>query len=181
MTKTRIIQVLVFGLIFSKLPAQHFICREANLDPKKNGYYFEVVRKCELYLQKKTQVTSLPLSSQCQHTSGSLQTLSDYFIKHLPDLKDPKDYGKALQRSFKDDKEKVIRVTYGTLLADQTSTINYTQLIISFEKASSSPKILDIQIKSQANLGAFNLSPQEIAELRAKPKPVNQPIAKKKK
>jgi len=180
MTKAPAISVLFVGLISLTSMAQNFVLREANLDPKKNSYYFEVVKKCELYLQKKAQVTSLPLSMQCKHTSNSLQSLSDYFMAHLPNLKDSKDYGKALHRSFKDDKEKVIKVTYGTLPPDQTSTINYTQLIISFEKASSSPKILDIQIKSQANLGAFSLSPQEVAALRAKPA-APQPIAKQKK
>lgn len=175
MKKTYLALVLLFALISSKSTAQKFILRETNLDPKKNSYYFEVAKKCEAFLQKKIQVTSLPLSSECKHTNNSLQGLSDYFSKHVPEAKD---YGAALMRSFKDDKQKILKVTYGVLPADQTSTLNFTQLIITFEKASASPKILDLQIKSQNNTGAFSLTPQEVATIR---KPPVQPIAKQKK
>ena len=50
--------------------------------------------------------------------------------------------------------------------------------IITFEKASASPKILDLQIKSQNNTGAFTLTPEEVVAVR---KPPVQPIAKQKK
>jgi hypothetical protein len=158
--------------------AQKFVLRETNLDPKKNSYYFEVAKKCEAFLQKRLLVTSLPLSSECKHTNNSLQGLSDYFSKHVPDLSDAKNYGIALQRKITDDKQKVLKITYGVLPADQTSTLNFTQLILTFEKASSSPKILDMQIKSQNNTGAFSLTPEEVAIVR---KPPTQPVAKQKK
>jgi hypothetical protein len=175
MKKTCLSLIVLFALISPKSIAQKFILRETNLDPKKNSYYFEVAKKCEAFLQKKIQVTSLPLSSECKHTNNSLQGLSDYFSKHVPEAKD---HGAALMRSFKDDKQKILRVTYGVLPADQASTLNFTQLIITFEKASASPKILDLQIKSQNNTGAFTLTPEEVAAVR---KPPVQPIAKQKK
>ncbi|HTH56249.1 MAG TPA: hypothetical protein VL728_09400 [Cyclobacteriaceae bacterium] len=178
MKKTNLVPVLLLAFISTTSIAQKFVLRETNLDPKKNSYYFDIAKKCEMFLQKKLQVTSLPLSSECKHTNNSLQGLSDYFSKHVPDLKEPKDYGTALLRTFKDDKQKVLKITYGVLPADQNSTLNFTQLILTFEKASSSPKILDMQIKSQNNTGAFTLSPEEVATLR---KPPVQPVAKQKK
>lgn len=178
MKKIYLLSVLMLGLICSKSMAQKFVLRETNLDPKKNSYYFEVAKKCEQFLQKRLQVTSLPLSTECKHTNNSLQGLSDYFMKHVPDLIDSKDYGTALLRTVNDDKEKILKITYGVMPTDQTSTLNFTQLILTFEKASSSPKILDMQIKGQNNMGAFSLSPQEIATLR---KPPAKPVAKQKK
>jgi hypothetical protein len=152
--------------------------RESNLDPKKNGYYFEVARKCELFLQKKEPVGSLPFSNDAHLTSNSLGDLSTDFMHRTSDMKDSKDYGMAFERQFKNDKEKIIKYTYGNVAPDKTSTLKYTQLIIKFDPTSPGPKVLDMQIKSYADMSYFNLSPTEIARLRKKPEPV-QPVAQR--
>lgn len=158
----------LFGLfIVCNSFSQNFILQESNLDPKKNSQFFVIAKRCESVLLKKEEISSLQFSSKSTLTNNYLRDLCNKF----PQLRPAGDYEKVIKRDFKSATDKIIKFTYTFVPPDKNNTAKYVQLYIQFDKESASPKIVDLQLKTPADVGIITLSNQEVDKLRKKPEP----------
>ncbi len=158
----------LFGLfIVGKSFSQNFILQESNLDTKKNSQYFVIAKRCESVLLKKEPISSLQFSSKSTLTNNYLKDLCDKF----PLLRPAGDYEKVIRRDFKTATDKLIKYTYTFVPPDKNNTAKYVQLFVQFDKESASPKIVDLQLKTPADIGIITLSNLEVDKLRKKPEP----------
>ncbi len=158
----------LFGLfIVCNSFGQNFILQESNLDTKKNSQYFVIAKRCESVLLKKEAISSLQFSSKSTLTNNYLKDLCDKF----PILRPAGDYEKVIKRDFKSVTDKLIKFTYTFVPPDKNNTAKYVQLFIQFDKESASPKIVDLQLKTPADIGILTLSNLEVDKLRKKPEP----------
>jgi len=158
----------LFGLLIVRTSfSQNFILQESNLDPKKNSQFFVIAKRCESVLLKKEEISSLQFSSKSTLTNNYLRDLCNKF----PQLRPAGDYEKVIKRDFKSATDKIIKFTYTFVPPDKNNTAKYVQLYILFDKESASPKIVDLQLKTPADVGIITLSNQEVDKLRKKPEP----------
>ncbi|MBI3481736.1 MAG: hypothetical protein HY015_01950 [Bacteroidetes bacterium] len=166
MYKIRLVLLLFGSFILFRSFGQNFVLQESNLDEKKNSQYFATVKKCESVLLKKEPISSLPFSSKSTLTNNYLKELCDKF----PQLRPSGEFEKVINRDFRN-AEKIIKLTYTYVAPDKNETTKYIQLFVQFDKSSTSPKIVDLQLKTPADVGIITLSSKEADRLRKKPEP----------
>src|SRR5258707_426396 len=160
--------ILLFGsfTVFKSF-GKNFILQESNLVTKKTSQYFVIVQRCESVLLKKESISSLPFSSKSTLTNNYLKDLCDKF----PVLRPAGNYEKVIKRDFNSASDKIIKLTYTFVPPDKNNTAKYVQLFVQFDKESASPKIVDLQLKTPADIGIITLSNLEVDKLRKKPEP----------
>ncbi len=161
--------------------AQNYVIQETNIDPQKNlSQFIYAAKRCEAVLEKRSPVTSLAFSNNSTMTNNFINALSDKFVSNFPPSKIA-DYGPVIERTAVNDRDKIVKLTYALFAADQRSTDKYVQVVVFFDKASPSPKILDIQVKNKADMGMMNITEREIVNLKKKPEPEKKSTPAKKK
>ena len=161
--------------------AQNYVLQETNIDPQKNqSQFIYAAKRCEAVLEKRSPVTSLAFSGNSTLTNNFINGLSDKFLANFQPSKIP-DYGPVIERASANNRDKMVSLTYALFAPDKRITDKYVQLVVFFDKASPSPKILDIQVKNKADMGTVTITEREIVNLKKKSEPAKKSMPAKKK
>ncbi len=164
---------------------QSFILQETNIK-KNTSQCINAAKKCKLVLLKKQTMYTLPFSNKSTLTNNALNALSEKFMKVFP-KEVPYDVdGVVIERAPRNERDQVVKLSYGFLAAGKKETTNYVLLIVTFENSGASPKIDNIQVKRMDEIGVLALTEREMLKFKKEPepkpaaKPVKKPAAKKK-
>jgi hypothetical protein len=155
--------------------AQSFIIQETNIK-KNTSQCINLAKKCKMVLLKKQTMYTLPFSSKSTITNNFLNQLSEKFMRVYPKEASQDVDGTTIERLPGNEREQVVKLTYGFLAPNTNQTTDYVLLSVSFDNSGTSPKVDKIIVQNKEDLGILTLTERD--KLAFKPKPAAKPATK---
>ncbi len=171
---------LSFGLIlfyYQSVSQKNFVLLETNLDKNKVQQCLSTARRCEAVLLRNSPPTSLNFSENSSITNNSVNNLIERFNNAYPKSKPSSSNDPLIERVLVKEKPNAIRLTYSFLPQDQSSTLDFVQMIILFDPKDNM-KVLDMFVRGKSEVGAVTLTEREKLKFKKPEPPAPTPVVK---